>query len=65
VEFIDHENGLVQYSTLAQSGSSGSPCFSDAWEVIALHHSQESKYFGTVREGILMQSILAEIKQFL
>ena len=30
---------VVQYLTDTLPGSSGSPCFNDAWEVVALHHS--------------------------
>jgi hypothetical protein len=65
VEYINPEKGLVQYSTLAHGGSSGAPCFTDDWQVIALHHSQRIKIFGAIREGILMRPILGEIRQFL
>lgn len=55
------DRGLVQYSTRAIEGSSGSPCFNDDWQVVALHHAQRSRSFGIVREGILMKNILEEI----
>jgi hypothetical protein len=64
VEYIAEERGLVQYSTRAAGGSSGSPCFSDHWEVVAIHHAQRSKGFGIVREGILFTSIHELIKGF-
>jgi endonuclease G len=32
-------DGHLQYSTDTLQGSSGSPCFNRAWEVVALHHS--------------------------
>ena len=61
-----YENeGLVQYLTRAQVGSSGAPCFTDDWQVIAVHHAQRSKGFGTIREGILFRSIYEKIEQFL
>ena len=59
------EKGLVQYSTRAIAGSSGAPCFDDDWQVTALHHAQRSKAFGVIREGILMNNILEEIKQYI
>ena len=34
----------VRYTTTTQPGSSGSPCFSPDWELIALHHSGDPKY---------------------
>jgi V8-like Glu-specific endopeptidase len=59
------DSGLVQYATKAAEGSSGSPCFTDDWKVVALHHAQRSRAFGSVREGILMKNILARIHQHL
>lgn len=55
--------GLIQYLTAAKGGSSGSPCFNDDWAVVALHHAEQAKIFGTVREGILLQAIRAEIEE--
>jgi endonuclease G len=57
--------GLLQYITRAALGSSGAPCFNDDWEVVALHHAQRSRAFGTIREGILFRSIHQEIKDLL
>ncbi len=51
----------VQYVTSAAGGSSGSPCFDDAWDLVALHHAERSKAFGAVREGIPMAAIHGEI----
>lgn len=59
------DKGLVQYATNAAEGSSGSPCFTDDWKVVALHHAQRSRPWGSVREGILMKDILARIHQHL
>ena len=65
VDKVLEEKGAVQYSTRARRGSSGSPCFTDEWKVIALHHAQRSKSFGTIREGIIFKSIYEEIEQYL
>ena len=59
------DKGLLQYATRALGGSSGSPCFTDDWQVTALHHAERSRSFGVVREGIIMKNILAEIDKFL
>jgi len=42
--------GLMQYVTYAFGGSSGSPCFNDNWEVVALHHAERAKSFGKIYE---------------
>jgi endonuclease G, mitochondrial len=53
--------GVVQYVTSSAPGSSGSPCFDDEWNLVALHHAQRSRAFGRVGEGILARRILDEI----
>jgi serine/threonine protein kinase len=58
---VDHQRGLVQYVTLAKGGSSGSPCFDDEWGVVALHHAQRARAFGSIREGVLLEAIVREI----
>ncbi len=62
---VYQDNGLVQYVNKTASGSSGSPCFDENWYLVALHHAQRAKTFGTIREGILFASIYQEIKDFL
>lgn len=57
----DSQRGRVWYVNRTQGGSSGSPCFDEEWQLVALHHASVSRGFGSVREGILMSSILAEI----
>jgi V8-like Glu-specific endopeptidase len=57
----------MQYITSTLNGSSGSPIFSDGWEVLALHHAggnipeptTQQRYFRN--EGILVTSILADL----
>ncbi|MGD1912395.1 MAG: trypsin-like peptidase domain-containing protein [Rivularia sp. (in: cyanobacteria)] len=58
-------NGLIQYVNKTSSGSSGSPCFNEDWKVVALHHAQKATHFGSIREGILLNSIYKEIEQHL
>jgi len=62
---VYQEYGLFQYVNKTASGSSGSPCFDENWFLVALHHAQKAKSFGTIREGILFNSIYQEIKDFL
>jgi hypothetical protein len=59
------DRGLLQYVTRAAEGSSGSPCFNDDWRVVGLHRAQRSKPFGTVREGVLIGAIHAQIQPYL
>jgi endonuclease G len=62
---IYHSEGLVQYVTRTLCGSSGSPCFNEDWKIVALHHAERAKRFGTIREGILFSAIYDEIKDYL
>lgn len=56
-------SGLVQYINRTAGGSSGSPCFNENGKLVALHHAQRSKSFGTIREGILFSSIYHDLAQ--
>jgi hypothetical protein len=51
----------VRYTTTTQRGSSGSPCFSADWELIALHHAGDPNYpikgKGAFNQGIPMSAI--------
>jgi len=60
----------VQYSTDTEPGSSGSPVFSQQWDIVGLHHKGGSlagpdgtRYF--TNEGILMSAILRDAAPFL
>lgn len=57
------QSGLVQYINKTAGGSSGSPCFNENGNLVALHHAQRSKSFGTIREGILFSSIYQDLIQ--
>jgi endonuclease G len=39
IEIPKGKNDFLYYTTDTEPGSSGSPCFNDQWEVVALHHS--------------------------
>lgn len=56
------DTSRIQYVARAERGSSGSPCFDEDWRLVALHHAERSRTFGSVREGILMQPIYDEIR---
>jgi hypothetical protein len=68
------DDRIVQYLTDTMPGSSGSPCFNDRWEVVALHHSggwlrepggkepffrNEGIQMGVVMQGIRAAGLLA------
>lgn len=53
---------LVQYVTDTIGGSSGAPCFNEDWEVVALHHAEKAKLFGSAGEGVLFSAIHKRIK---
>ncbi|MGK7907500.1 MAG: trypsin-like peptidase domain-containing protein [Synechococcus sp.] len=53
--------GLVLYVNPTKQGSSGSPCFNENWELVALHHKGLATPFGSIREGILFSAIYPEI----
>ena len=59
------EAGVVQYISDTAQGSSGSPCFNDNWQVVAIHHAQKSGPFGIYCEGILASAIYKEVQHVL
>ncbi|MFB2772273.1 effector-associated domain EAD1-containing protein [Pelatocladus sp. BLCC-F211] len=65
VTLIDEQNGLIQYVSKTFGGSSGSPCFNEDWQVIALHHAMKSKAFGVACEGILLNAIYQDAQEIL
>jgi hypothetical protein len=62
---VYEEEGLVQYISRTSTGSSGSPCFNDDWQLVALHHAQRATTFGVVCEGILFSAIYPQIEDVL
>jgi hypothetical protein len=62
-----NENGTrVRYQTGTEEGSSGSPCFNEFWDVVALHHAGDPAYAGfsnpTFNEGIPIDRIVARLQ---
>ena len=60
-------DSFVHYETDTEPGSSGSPVFSDDWEVVALHHASvpapdHTELGGIVNEGIRVSSLLRFIR---
>jgi endonuclease G, mitochondrial len=62
---VSEKHSRVWYVNKTRGGSSGSPCFNGDWDLVALHHAKMSRGFGSIREGILLSAILAEISVFL
>jgi endonuclease G, mitochondrial len=62
---VSEKQKRLWYVNKTRGGSSGSPCFNRDWELVALHHARMSRGFGSIREGILLSAILAEISGFL
>jgi hypothetical protein len=56
----------VLYKTKTEAGSSGSPCFNQLWEVVALHHAGDPSYEGfynpTFNEGIPISKIVERLR---
>jgi hypothetical protein len=55
------QRATVRYVTAAAGGSSGSPCFDESWNLVAIHRAERATIFGAVREGILIKDIWPDI----
>jgi hypothetical protein len=58
IQSIDQGRTRVRYSTNTEPGSSGSPCFDQNWNLIALHHSGDPEFTPTYNEGIPIDAII-------
>jgi hypothetical protein len=65
VSWVDKNSGKVQYISLTQPGSSGSPCIDSEKRLVAIHHAEVNGRVFSAREGILISSIYAAISPFL
>jgi endonuclease G len=64
---VDLLETFLHYETDTEPGSSGSPVFSDQWEVVALHHASvpapdRAELGGIVNEGVRVSSLLGFIR---
>jgi V8-like Glu-specific endopeptidase len=53
----------LRYRTNTKAGSSGSPCFTHNWKVVALHHSKDPASAATYNEGIPCSAILSLLEE--
>jgi hypothetical protein len=64
---VNANHTRVTYRTGTQPGSSGSPCFNQFWNVVALHHAGDPLYPdlhpGAFNEGIPISQIVARFKR--
>ena len=63
---VNANSTRVRYQTGTQPGSSGSPCFNQFWNVVALHHAGDPLYPdlqpGAFNEGIPISRIVERLK---
>jgi len=62
---VYERDGLIQYVSDTSAGSSGSPCFNDNWELVAIHHAQVPAIFSVKCEGILFKAVYQDIEDIL
>lgn len=60
---VNANRARVRYRTNTEPGSSGSPCFNQKWELVALHHSGEPVKAATWNEGIPIAAILGLLEK--
>jgi hypothetical protein len=53
----------VRYQTNTEPGSSGSPCFDQHWELVALHHLGDPNFHATYNQGIPIAAIRGLLKE--
>ena len=59
---LNGNGSRVRYTTNTEPGSSGSPCFDQNWDLIALHHSGDPNWDPSWNEGIPIKLIEEQIK---
>ena len=60
-QMVNVGDPYVHYRTPTDPGSSGSPVFNQAWELVALHHASSSAM--SANEGVRMDRLLAAMKE--
>jgi hypothetical protein len=65
IESVNSSRTRVRYATNTERGSSGSPCFDQNWNLVALHHSGDPNFEHQPQynEGIPMDSIVATLRR--
>ncbi|MEO0341294.1 MAG: serine protease [Bacteroidota bacterium] len=59
---VDPKGIKVRYDINTEGGSSGSPCFNEKFELIALHHAGDPDDMPHYNQGIVMAKIKADIE---
>jgi hypothetical protein len=59
---VDALRTRVRHRTNTEPGSSGSPCFDQNWNLVALHHSGETKADPGTNEGIPIDAIVSSMQ---
>lgn len=57
VVHVDAVRHRIRYHTITAKGSSGAPCFDEHWRLVALHQSEHSTLWGSIRQGIPTDAI--------
>jgi V8-like Glu-specific endopeptidase len=70
VTWVSDDGDRLQYVTRSAKGSSGSPCFNDKWELVALHSREITRRMGpfgvgSIRQGVVFKKIYERIKDHL
>ena len=60
---LNGNNTRVEYKINTEPGSSGSPCFSQDWDLVALHHSGDPNWVPVWNEGIPINLIVDHLKK--
>jgi endonuclease G, mitochondrial len=69
IDIPDGKADFLYYTTDTEPGSSGSPCFTDGWDMVALHHSgvpkvENGRIVGWIaNEGVRVSAMVAALRQ--
>lgn len=63
IESVNPTRTRVRYRTNSEPGSSGSPCFDQNWNLVALHHSGDPNFSPQFNEGIPMDTIASYLRK--
>lgn len=62
IEGVNAGRTRLRYRTNTDHGSSGSPCFDENWNLLALHHSGDPNYGFSFNEGVPMEKIVQQMQ---